>query len=237
MAKKRKRASGFGAGEHRPRVHIKGRTFKLGTRSPYKGRSWVANPYLREVGMFSSNPRRHRRHHRRNPGGLSSGAVGALKGVIHNPMSTVTSGLYGLLAAYLTISLPNWLLPFPGISFTDKLLRAATRVAAGGLLIGFFKHPAVATGASIGAIGSTVFDFLGTRVIIGAGDTGQTPLALLSPLTSIVAPTGAGSYVRQQLGSYTRQQFRPGLREAPALRAEARFPAMAVTAAGKHRLW
>jgi len=230
MAKKRKRSKGqggvFGKSEHRPRLHLRGRTFKLGTHSPYKGRSWAMNPYLREVGMLV-NPR-HRRHHRRhsyrhNP--LGGGPLGALTQTFKHPMASVMDGLTGALAMYMTIAIPNWILPFPGVDLMSKLLRLGTRVAAGGLIVSFFKQPAVRTGASIGALGGSVFDFLGTRIIVGQGDTGQTPLALLAPITG-----GMTAYTRpvlpsaRGLNAYTRSILpsASGLTAAPA------FPARSV---------
>lgn len=233
MAKRRKKAKrggGFGSGEHRPRLHIRGRTFKLGTRSPYKGSAWAINPYMREVSMLSRNPRRRgrRRSYRGNP--MGGGAIGAVTNVFKNPVGSVMDGLTGALAMYMTIAIPNWILPFPGVDLMSKLLRTGTRVATGGLLVSFFKNPAVRTGASIGAIGGAVLDFFGTRVIVGQGDAAQTPLALLAPITGMTAYTRPMIPSARGLNAYTR----PMTAAARGLAARPDFPSRAIMA---HKLF
>jgi hypothetical protein len=142
-------------------------------------------------------------------------------------MDAVTDGLSGALAMYMTIAIPNWILPFPGVDLMSKLIRTATRIATGGLLVGFFGRysPAIKSGASIGAIGGAVLDFFGTRVIVGQGDVAQTPLALLAPLTGTMAaytrpilPSGRG------LNAYTG----PMIAAARGLAARPDFPARAI---------
>ncbi len=164
--------------------------------------SW--NPSLiKEVGMFG-NPRRHRRrHHRHNPrrhrsyahrGGHGVGVMSMVK----DPMGTVTKGLVGSVGVFLPISVANWLLPFPGTDIMSRLLRFATRAAAGGLIVQFGSRfvgrnsEALKIGAFIGVAGSTVLDFLGTRVVLGLGDTQQVPMQLLAGFGGS-APAAAGA--------------------------------------------
>lgn len=229
--KKAKRPSVFGSGEHRPRLRMSGHRFRIGSHSPYKGaRKWAINPYLREVSMLG-NPRRHRRsHYRHNP--MGGGMTGAVMNTFKNPMASVVDGASGALAMYLTIAIPNWILPFPGSDIMSKVLRLVTRVATGGLLTGFFggKHPAVKTGASIGAIGGSLFDFFGTRIIVGAGDTGQTPLALLAPVTGVTAYSRPLIPSARGITAYSR----PMTSAAKGLTGAPDFPARSTTS---HRLF
>jgi len=202
MAKKRKKKGK----EVRPRLRMSGRSFRLGEHSPWKGRSWSINPYLREVGMLS-NPRRRRRRrssYRLNPSGMFGGATGAIGRVVSNPVKSVMDGLTGALAMYMTIAIPNWLLPFPGTDLMSKGLRLATRVAAGGLLVAVFPQESVKQGASIGALGGSALDFFNTRVIIGSGDVGQTPLALLAPVTGMAAYSRPLLPAARGLNAYSR---------------------------------
>lgn len=224
MAKRRrkKHRGGFGAGEHRPRVHLGGGgLFRLGPHSPYKGRFHRVNPLLREVGMLAANPHRRRRY-RHNP--MGGGMVGAVTSVVTRPVQSITEGLTGALAMYLTISIPNWILPFPGVDVMSKVVRLLTRVAAGGLLYGFWRTEPVKTGAMIGSVGGAVLDFIGTRVIVGSGDVGQTPLALLAPVTG-----GVSAYSRALVPTAGMRAYsRPVLSAARGMSARPDFPARSV---------
>jgi hypothetical protein len=178
--------------------------------------------------MMYGNPRRRRRGgYRHNPGMMAD-----LQHVVSHPMDAVMDGTLGLLSAYLTISIPNWILPFPGPGLMDRVIRLATRVAAGGLVYGLLSplgggsKDAIRAGAAMGSVGGAIFDFLGTRVIIGADDTRQTPLALLAPLSGGVTapPTTTGAYAR--LSAYSKPML-PAARGARAttIAAPAAFPA------------
>jgi len=185
---------------HRPRLLGSPGHFRSSDASPWHG--YRVNPHLlREVGMAFGNPRR-RKHYRHNPGMMAD-----LQRVASHPMDAVMEGTLGALSAYLTISIPNWLLPYPGADIMSRVIRAASRVAAGGLVYALLSplgsRDAVRAGAAIGAIGSTVFDFMGTRVIIGANDTGQTPLALLAPLTGGIPAPAPVMSAYERLGAYS----------------------------------
>jgi hypothetical protein len=170
----------------------------------------------------------HRRRHGRHSVRHNPGPIANVTALVRHPMPTLMDGLVGTVSAYLTISLPNWLLPFPGTDLMSKVLRLVTRAAAGGLVVMVAprgsRHAAIA-GASIGAVGSFAFDFLGTRLIVGSGDTGQVPLALLTPITGVAA------YGRAMLpaarGARTYAQFR-GVEAPPA------FPSRGIV---KHNLF
>jgi hypothetical protein len=227
MAKKRKSRK-----QIRPRLRLSGRTFKLGDTSPFKGRSWNINPYLREVGMSVNPRRRRRRSYRLNPAGMFGGATGAIGRVVSNPVKSVMDGLTGALAMYMTIAIPNWLLPFPGTDLMSKGIRLATRVAAGGLLVAIFPQESVKQGASIGALGGSALDFFNTRVIIGSGDVGQTPLALLAPVTGMTAYSRPMLPAARGLNAYST----PMTAAARGLAAYSRNPGMSGINLG-HRLF
>ena len=203
MARKRK---GRGV-QHRPRIRLSGGGFLLGARSPWKGKVHRVNPYtLSEVGMLNPRHRRYRRYSR-NP----AGPVASVMALTRRPGAILMDGVVGTLSAYMTIAIPNWLLPFPGIDFMSKILRLVSRVAAGGLIVMVAptgSRPAAVAGASIGAIGSTALDFFGTRLIIGAGDTGQLPLALLAPVTGVAAYGRPMLPAAQGVGAYTLPMLR-----------------------------
>jgi hypothetical protein len=179
--------------------------------------------------MMYGNPRRRgRRHYAHNP---AFNVMGDLQDVIRNPMDAVLDGGLGLISAYLTISIPNWLLPYPGADITSRLIRAASRVAAGSLIYALLtpmargSAGAIKAGAAMGSIGATIFDFMGTRVIIGANDTGQTPMALLAPLSGgVPAPAVTSAYAR--LSAYS-QPMLPAARgqRTTTIAAPAAFPA------------
>jgi hypothetical protein len=209
-----------GSIQHRPRVRLSGHTFLLGERSPYKRKfrrvnPIIHNPFIREVGMFG-NPRRrhHRRHHyRHNPIIRNPGLTGGMMGAFTHPMTYISTGFIGTVSAYLTIALPNMLGLFPGTDLMSKVLRGVTRGAAAGLVYSMMKSiaprqaNAALVGGMIGAGGSFIFDFLGTRLIVGAGDTTQTPGMLLAGVGNIFgsapATAGYGAYTRP-MGAYTR---------------------------------
>jgi hypothetical protein len=190
--------------------------------------------------MMYGNPRRRRRHHySHNPGMMSD-----VQHFISHPMGMLADGTLGALSAYLTISIPNWILPFPGADLMSRVIRLATRVAAGGLVASLLtpmargSAGAIRGGAAIGAIGSTIFDFMGTRVIIGANDTGQTPLALLAPLTggtttTTTAPAATAAYAR--LSAYSAPML-PAARgsRATTIAAPPSFPARGIV---RHNLF
>ena len=227
MARKRNRRT-RGA-EHRPRVRLSGGGFLLGPRSPWKGKVHRVNPYtLSEVGMLM-NPRHRRRHHRHSYR-LNPGPVANVQALIRRPGATLMDGLIGTVSAYMTIALPNWLLPFPGTDLMSKVLRLVTRAAAGGLVVLVVPRgtrQAALAGAGIGAVGSTILDFFGTRLIVGTGDTGQLPLALLAPIT------GVGTYGRPMLNAArgTAAYARPMVRGVGAPPA---FPGRGIV---KHNLF
>lgn len=169
------------------------------------------NPWLRETGMLFGNPRHHPRHHakRRHSGG---GRGLGLMQVVKNPGHYLSEGGAGILGAFFAISLPNWLLPFPGTDLMSKVLRGLTRVAAGSLVYMGAKQimprqaQAVLTGTMIGAFGSFVLDILGTQIKIGAGDTAQTPGMIFAGL-GLTAGGTTGAYARQLIGAYSRPQL------------------------------
>jgi hypothetical protein len=212
------------------------------------GSEWLPSHYagnpglLKEVGMFGLNP--HRKHHRKghrghrryhkhrtfytiNPKG--SGGVGVMS-MISRPMETVTNGLAGAVGVFLPIAVPNWLLPFPGTDIMSKAIRFATRAAAAGLMLQFGGRflgryaAAFKAGAYIGVAGSTVLDFMGTNIVIGYGDTTQTPGRLLAGFSAPAATTtttvaGLGAAYQRQRGmgaAYSRMGLR-GLHGANAI--------------------
>jgi len=177
--------------------------------------------------MAFGNPRRRgRRSYRHNPGMMAD-----VQRVWTHPMDTLLDGTLGAVSAYMTIAIPNWLLPYPGADIMSRVIRAVSRVAAGGLVYALFSplapgsKEAIRAGAAIGAIGSTIFDFMGTRLIIGATDTGQTPLALLAPLTGgIPAVAAVGAYAR--LGAYSAPMLPAAMgRRTTTIAGPASFPA------------
>lgn len=235
----RRRAVRTRGGQHRPRVHVSGHRFILGSRSPYKGRIHrvnpiirnpiIRNPFIREVGMYGLNPRRRRRHHyRHNPIIRNPGGAGAptLQGVMRDPLGIVTQGFTAVGTAYLTNSIPNLFattIPFlGGVDMVSKLLRGVARVVVGGFVYGAVRSlaprqaPAAAVGAAIGSIGATVLDLLNTRLILGYGDVVQTPGMLLGGVGSIFggAPAGATAGYRG-MGAYTRPMGRLGAYTRP----------------------
>lgn len=154
--------------------------------------------------MFSLvNPRRrhhkksHRRHHRRHHYGInprrhhSGGGSLGMMSMIQHPGDAVSKGLFGVLGAFLPVAVPNWLLPFPGTDIMSKVLRFGSRAAAAGLMIQFGGRmagrnlDALKVGAYIGVAGGTLLDFLGTRIVVGYGDTTQTPGQLLAGFGNI----------------------------------------------------
>jgi hypothetical protein len=176
--------------------------------------------------MAFGNPRR-RKHYRHNPGMMAD-----VQRVWTHPMDTLLDGTLGAVSAYMTIAIPNWLLPYPGADIMSRVIRAVSRVAAGGLVYALFSpiapgsRDAIRAGAAIGAIGSTIFDFMGTRVIIGANDTGQTPMALLAPLTGGIPAAAPVMSAYARLGAYSAPML-PAARGArtTTIAGPASFPA------------
>ncbi len=195
------------------------------------------NPWIKEIIMpFMANPRhrrrhhrhharrnwpiivnpRHRRHHRGHGGG--GGVAGGATMFFKNPGDLLMGGAIGSLAAFGAISVPNWLLPFPGTGIMDKVLRLASRAAAGGLLYTLIRKMApryaasALTGVTIAVGGGAVLDLLGVTLAVGKGDTVLLPSQLIPtginfgftgytrPMGAIMAPQYA------QLGAYTRPQ-------------------------------
>jgi hypothetical protein len=230
-------ATAYAASLRRGRIHHGG-----------YGSEWLPSHYagnpglLKEVGMFGLNPRHHRRrrHHRghgrhryhkhhtfytTNPRG--TGGVGVMS-MISRPMETVTNGLTGAVGVFLPIAIPNWLLPFPGTDIMSKAIRFATRAATAGLLLQFGGPmlgryaQAFKAGAYIGVAGSTVLDFMGTNIVLGYGDTTQTPGRLLAGFqapatTTTVAGLGAAYQRSRGMGAaYSRMGLR-GLHGANAI--------------------
>jgi hypothetical protein len=125
---------------------------------------------------------------------------------------------------------PNWLLPFPGTDIMSKAIRFATRAATAGLLLQFGGRflgryaSAFKAGAYIGVAGSTVLDFMGTNIVIGYGDTTQTPGRLLAGFSAPAATTtttvaGLGAAYQRSRGmgaAYSRMGLR-GLHGANAI--------------------
>jgi hypothetical protein len=223
------------------------------------GARWFVNPVLKEIIMPLANPRRrgrrggnwatawlgnrrrhrHHRRHRRNPGG-SSGSFGVMTLASH-PSDVIIGGTVGAASGFLALALPNWLLPFPGVTIMDRVLRLASRAAAGGLVYTAVKKFAPRySGASLAVItaavgGGFVLDMLGITLAIGRGDTSLQPGQLIpSGFTwpsftgysvpqgyAGVARTGGGVAMRglmaprySTLAGYSRRQGMAGLYSA-----------------------
>lgn len=146
----------------------------------------------------------HRRHHRRHHYGINprrhhrgGGSRLGMLSMIQRPGEAVSKGLFGVLGAFLPTATANWLLPFPGTDIMSKVLRFGSRAAAAGLLVNFGRPmagryaEAMNVGAYIGVAGGTLLDFLGTRIVVGYGDTTQTPGQLLAGFGSVGSLFGA----------------------------------------------
>lgn len=224
-----KRTKGGGS-QRRPRVRVRGRTFVLGARSPFKGRvsrvnpiirnmgsiirnPIIRNPFIREVGM--SNPRRRRnarRHYRRNPIIRNpNGGAPSLAGIMRDPLGIVMQGTVGMTSAYLTNTIPNMFNLFPGPDLVSKVLRTGVRVVVGSFVYGLIRSfsprhaNAAAVGAALGSVGAGVLDLFNTNLVLGYGDTTRTPMNLVGGMTT--AFTGYGAYTRP-MGAYTRPMGR-----------------------------
>lgn len=161
------------------------------------------------------NPR-HRRHHRGHGGG--AGVGGGATMFFKNPSDLLMGGAVGSLAAFGAISVPNWLLPFPGTGIMDKVLRLASRAAAGGILYTLIRKMApryaasALTGVTIAVGGGAVLDLLGVTLAVGKGDTVLLPSQLIPTslnfgFTGYTKPMGSLAVPRYaQLGAYTRPQ-------------------------------
>ena len=168
--------------------------------------SIIRNPFIREVRM--RNPRRRRRNPYRgsiirNPAGTLS-----LGGVMRNPMQTVTQGFVAIGAAYATNTIPNMLGLFQGTDLVSKALRGVVRVVTGGLVYGAVRSisprnaQSAAVGAAIGSVGATVLDFMNTRLVLGYGDTAQSPMTLFAGVGTMFGTSGVAGY--RGLGAYSR---------------------------------
>lgn len=179
--------------------------------------SIIRNPFIREVRM--RNPRRRRRNPYRgsiirNPAGTLS-----LGGVMRNPMQTVTQGFVAIGAAYATNTIPNMLGLFQGTDLVSKALRGVVRIVTGGLVYGAVRSisprnaQSAAVGAAIGSVGATVLDFMNTRLVLGYGDTAQSPMTLFAGVGTMFGSTGVaglrglGAYSRP-MGAYSRPMGR-----------------------------
>jgi hypothetical protein len=185
---------------------------------------WFVNPFVKETGMMGFwNPRRRRRHHprshhrrrhrarhRRNPillqnprrGRGGRGAFGVMT-LLSRPQMLLVDGTAGTVSAFMTLAVPNWLLPFPGSDMMSRVLRFASRAVAGGLIYDLGRRmmprqaPAILSGAMVAVGGGLVLDLLNTRLEIGQGDTTVTPATLIGGFA------GYGAYTRP-MGAYTR---------------------------------
>jgi len=231
--------------QHRPRVRISGHRFILGSRSKYKGKIHrvnpiihnpiIHNPFVRGISMFNPHRRHHRRRHHygRNPIIRNPGVMSGVTHAIRDPMGLISQGASGTVAAFLTISLANtvqgMLGLFTGTDIVSKVVRGVVRAGVGGLVygaVGSFlprQKSAILTGVAIGAGGGFLFDLFGTRLVVGVGDTAQTPGMLLAgignlgnifggaPAATSTGTAGYGAYVRP-MGAYTRPMGRVGYR-------------------------
>lgn len=237
--RKRKGRRRGGHVQHRPRVRISGHRFILGSRSKYKGKIHrvnpiihnpiIHNPFVRGISMFNPHRRRHhRRHHyRHNPIIRNPGVMSGVTHAVRDPMGLISQGASGTVAAFLTISLANTIQGmlglFTGTDIVSKVVRGVVRAGVGGLVygaVGSFlprQKSAILTGVAIGAGGGFLFDLLGTRLVVGVGDTAQTPGMLLAGIGNIgnifggatapAAVAGYGAYVRP-MGAYVRPMGR-----------------------------
>jgi hypothetical protein len=208
-------------GHHRIRHKVHHRRHRR--RHPSYGAAWAlpshyrGNPSLIKEVMGTMNPHRRRRsryhhnprHRRHGGGGHGMSSVGVMS-MVRDPLGTATKGLVGSVGVFLPIVTANWLLPFPGTDIMSRLLRFATRAAAGGLLIQFGGRfmgrnaEAFKIGAFIGVAGSTVLDFLGTAILVGKGDVTQTsPMQLIAGFTTpapAAGTAGLGAAYTRRLG-------------------------------------
>lgn len=242
--RRRRRHRTRGGRVHRPRVRVSGHRFILGRRSPYKGRVHrvnpiirnpiIHNPFVRGIAMFNPHRRRHRRrhHYRHNPIIRNPGVMSGATQAIRDPMGLIAQGGVGAASAFLTISVSNMLQGmiglFVGQGIVDKVVRGVVRAGVGAGLYGLIRsfaprqsHAAL-VGVSIGAGGGFLFDVLGTRLVVGVGDTAQTPGMLFAGIGNIGGIFGAsavaepgtagyGAYVRP-MGAYVRPMGRIGYR-------------------------
>lgn len=222
---------------HRRRHFVHGHMSRRGGRRFRVAGHWsnpiIRNPFVRGISMFG-NPRRHRRrhHYRHNPIIRNPGALSSATHAIKDPIGLIAQGGVGTASAFLTISVANMvqgmLGMFMGTGIVDKLVRGVVRAGVGGLVYVGLKSVAprqsnaAAVGAAIGAGGGFLFDVLGTRLVVGVGDTAQTPGMLLAGVGNIgsifsTAPApapgtaGYGAYVRP-MGAYVRPMGRVGYR-------------------------
>lgn len=191
----------------------------------------IANPFVRGIAMY--NPRRRRRRYRRNPIIRNPiirnpGVMSGFQSAIRDPLGLIAAGGVGATSAFLTISVSNMLQGmlglFVGTDIVSKLVRGVVRAGVGAGLYGVIRSfaprqsNAALVGASIAAGGGFLFDMLGTRVVIGVGDTAQTPGMLFAGVgtmfgTAAPAVAGYGAYTRPMgYGAYTRPMGRAGYR-------------------------
>ncbi len=187
--------------------------------NPRRHRRRHGRHHARRNWPIIMNPR-HRRHHRGGGGGGRGigGLVGGTGIFFRNPGDLLIGGAVGSLAAFGAIAVPNWLLPFPGVGIMNKVLRFASRAAAGGLLYTLIKQMApryaagALTGVTIAVGGGAILDLMGITLAIGKGDTVLMPAQLIPTgldfgFTGYTRPMGAIAAPRYaQLGAYTRQQ-------------------------------
>jgi hypothetical protein len=145
----------------------------------------------------------HRRRRHRNPGS----AVGGATLLIRHPKDLVMGGAVGAVAAFGAIAFPNSFLPYPGTDLTSRVIRLASRAAAGGLIYMLVKRVLprygqdALMGATIAVGGGAVLDFLGITLAIGKGDTVLMPGQLIPTgfnMASLGFPSGGA------VAGYTR---------------------------------
>jgi hypothetical protein len=118
------------------------------------------------------------------------------------PGELLMDGAVGAITAFSSIAIPNSFLPFPGPDIMSKVLRLASRAAAGGLMVTLVRNmapryaPAALIGTTIAVGGGFVLDLLGITLAIGKGDTVLLPGQLL--------PTGLSTMFGTPLAGYTR---------------------------------
>lgn len=220
---------------HRRRHFVHGHMARRGHRRFRVAGHWsnpiIQNPFVRGISMFNPHRRRHHRRYSRNPiirnpGGVMSGVTHAIR----DPMGLIAQGGVGTASAFLTISVSNMLQGmiglFTGQDIVSKLARGVIRAGVGSMLYGFIRSfaprqaNAALVGVAVGAGGGFLFDVLGTRLVVGVGDTAQTPGMLFAGIGNIgnlfgTAPApavaGYGAYVRP-MGAYVRPMGRVGYR-------------------------
>lgn len=211
MARHRRRRRFHVSGSHKlaGTVKIRRRRFTLKRRSPFKRRlrGFKINPYVAEYLM---NPRRRRggrrrRHsYRSNPAG---GVMRAMTGVFD--LRYLQHGAIATAGTLATLTIGNLALTYiapyaPAVIRTGYLgiaTKAAVRAGVAWALDAYVvsmltrDHTSFRVGAAIGIVGSAVLELMGTRLIIGMGDTGQTPQSFIPGMGSYINDRNLQSYI------------------------------------------